>query len=78
MTCLETIYKDIEQDQAISQLVVGAESGQVFILDPSGSQILKTFSLPSAPVHMAVQGVLDVEYRICVACRNGNVYTIKV
>jgi hypothetical protein len=27
---------------------------------------------------MAVQGMLDVEYRIVVACRNGNVYTIKV
>jgi hypothetical protein len=30
------------------------------------------------PHLLAIQGLYDVEYRITVACRNGNIYTIKV
>ncbi|KAG0729916.1 Bardet-Biedl syndrome 1 [Chionoecetes opilio] len=34
-------------------------------------------SLPSVPVILSVTGLYDVEYRIIVACRNGQVYTLK-
>ena len=50
---------------------------QVLIMEPSGTAIMKRITLPSTPVFMAVQGLCDVEYRVVVACRNGNVYTIK-
>lgn len=34
-------------------------------------------SLPSVPVFLSVSGLYDVEYRVIVACRNGQIYTLK-
>lgn len=34
-------------------------------------------SLSSVPVFLSVSGLYDVEYRIIVACRNGQIYTLK-
>ena len=33
--------------------------------------------LPSPPVFIVATGLYDVDYRIVIACRNGNIYTIK-
>ena len=76
-TCMETLNKNMQNERAISSLVVGTESRHIIIMDPSGTSILKKFLLPSVPVFLAVQGTFDVEYRIVVACRNGNIYQIK-
>jgi Bardet-Biedl syndrome 1 protein len=76
-TCMEVIKKDLEEDDAVSMLVVGCENGQILILDTAGSSILKQWQLPSAPTHMAITGTKDVEFRIVVACRDGKVHTIK-
>ena len=76
-TCMETLKKDLEEDDACSMLVVGTESGLVIMLEPSGTAIAKKWQLPSAPVHMAITGSKDIEYRIVCACRDGNVHTIK-
>jgi Bardet-Biedl syndrome 1 protein len=76
-TCMETLNKNMQTERAVSSLVVGTESRHVLIMDPSGTAILKKFELPSVPVLLAVQGTYDVEYRIVVATRNGNVYQIK-
>ncbi|KAJ1632773.1 bardet-Biedl syndrome 1 family protein [Pavlovales sp. CCMP2436] len=77
ITCMETIKKNMDDDDALSQLVIGTESGSVLILDVGGVTIVSRFQLPSAPVYIAVTGLCDVEYRIVCACRNGSVYTIK-
>jgi len=76
-TCMETLKKDLEEDDAVSMLVVGTESGKVLVLDPAGTSIQKQWQLPSAPVYMAITGVRDIEFRIVCACRDGNVHTIK-
>jgi len=76
-TCMETLAKSMETERAVSSLVVGMESKHVVIMDPSGTSVLKKFLLPSVPVFLAVQGTYDVEYRIVVSCRNGNIYQIK-
>lgn len=34
-------------------------------------------SLPSVPTLMDVTGQFDVEFRIIVACRNGNIYVLR-
>lgn len=59
--------------------MVGTEAGFVYVLpqDPSNSQILSSVCLPSPPVMMSVTGTYEVEYRICVACRDGKIYYIK-
>lgn len=33
--------------------------------------------LPAAPTMMDVTGQFDVEFRITVACRNGNIYILR-
>jgi len=76
-TCMEVLRKDLEEDDAVSMLVVGTEAGQVLILDPAGTSVSKKWQLPSAPVYMAITGVRDIEFRIVCACRDGNVHTIK-
>ena len=76
-TCMETLNKNMSGDRAISSLVVGTESCHILIMEPSGTSISKKFLLPSVPVFMAVSGTFDVEYRIVVSCRNGNIYQIK-
>mmetsp|Transcript_1658 Transcript_1658/g.4843 ORF Transcript_1658/g.4843 Transcript_1658/m.4843 type:complete len:552 (+) Transcript_1658:21-1676(+) len=77
ITCMEVLKKNMDEEDALSQLVVGTESGLVLILDVSGATILTKFKLPATPVYLAVTGLFDVEYRIVCACRNGSVYTIK-
>ena len=76
-TCMEVLKKELEDDDAISMLVVGTESGSVLILDPSGTSVLKAFQLPAAPLYMNVSGVKDIEYRIVCACRDGNVHSSR-
>lgn len=76
-TCMETLNKNQTTERAISSLVIGTESKHVIIMDPSGTNILKKISVPSVPVLLSVTGLYDVEYRIVVACRNGNLYQIK-
>ena len=76
-TCMETLKKDIEEDDAVSMLVVGTENGMVLVLDQTGSNIVKQWQLPSAPVYMAITGSKDIEFRIVCACRDGNIHTIK-
>lgn len=58
--------------------MLGTENKEVLILNPAGSAIVSKLVLPAVPVFMAITGTLDVEYRIAVACRDNNVYTIKV
>eukprot|EP00276_Gloeochaete_wittrockiana_P008473 CAMPEP_0184664068 /NCGR_PEP_ID=MMETSP0308-20130426/51076_1 /TAXON_ID=38269 /ORGANISM="Gloeochaete witrockiana, Strain SAG 46.84" /LENGTH=592 /DNA_ID=CAMNT_0027107225 /DNA_START=108 /DNA_END=1886 /DNA_ORIENTATION=+ len=77
ITCLEVIKKNMEDDDAISSLVVGTESRDLMILDPSGASILTKVKLGNVPSFIAVTGLFDVDYRIVVACRDGKLYTIK-
>jgi len=77
MTCMETLKKDMEDDDAVSMLVAGTEAGQVLILEPSGTAVSSKIQLPSPPVFLAVTGLHAVEYRIVCACRDGHLYTIK-
>ena len=77
ITCMETLNKNVEGETAVSSLVIGTESRQVLVLDPPGSSILAKVTLPGVPVNLGVTGLHDVDYRIVVACRDGNLYTIK-
>lgn len=61
----------------ISDLPSGTENRTILIMDPNGVTVMKSINLPSVPVYMAIVGTYEVEYRIVVACRNGNLYTIK-
>ena len=42
---MEVLKKELEEEDAVSMLVVGTEAGQVLILDPSGQSISKQWQL---------------------------------
>ncbi|XP_064827634.1 Bardet-Biedl syndrome 1 protein isoform X2 [Oncorhynchus masou masou] len=77
ITCIGTLKKNMADEDAVSCLVIGTESKDVYILDPEAFTILSKMSVPSAPTQMDVTGQFDVEFRITVACRNGNIYILR-
>ncbi|KAM4721564.1 BBSome complex member BBS1 [Rhinophrynus dorsalis] len=77
ITCMGTLKKNMADEDAVCCLVIGTESREIFILDPEAFTILTRVSLPSVPTLMDVTGQYDIEYRITVACRNGNVYILR-
>jgi Bardet-Biedl syndrome 1 protein len=77
-TCIAVLMKDREdRNEGLGCLVLGTETGRLMILDKSGAHVHKKIQLPSPPVHIITSGLLDVEYRIIVACRNGTIYIVK-
>uniref|UniRef100_A0A673X1S3 BBSome complex member BBS1 n=1 Tax=Salmo trutta TaxID=8032 RepID=A0A673X1S3_SALTR len=77
ITCIGTLKKNMADEDAVSCLVICTESKDVYILDPEAFTILSKMSVPSAPTQMDVTGQFDVEFRITVACRNGNIYILR-
>ena len=80
ITCMDVIKKDSDDIDAVSLIVLGTESGHVYVLpqDPSNSNFVCKIALPSSvPVMLSVSGLFDVEWRVVVACRDGKLYTIK-
>ncbi|XP_067831667.1 Bardet-Biedl syndrome 1 protein isoform X2 [Heptranchias perlo] len=77
ITCMATLKKNMADEDAVGCLVIGTENMEVCILDPEAFTIQAKMSLPSVPVFVDVTGQFDVEFRITVACRNGNIYIIR-
>ncbi|KAF3703989.1 Bardet-Biedl syndrome 1 protein -like protein [Channa argus] len=77
ITCIGTLKKSTADEDGVSCLVIGTESSDVYILDPEAFIILSKMSLPAAPTSMDVTGQFDVEFRITVSCRNGNIYILR-
>lgn len=77
ITCMEVLRQNMDEPTAVSMLVLGTEKGMVYILDSSALNIAAKIELDAVPTMMSVLGLYDVEYRITVACRDGNIYTIK-
>lgn len=77
ITCMEVLKQNMDEPTAVSMLVLGTENKLVYILDNSALNIATKVELDAVPTFMSVLGLYDVEYRITVACRDGNIYTIK-
>lgn len=77
ITCMSTIKKSLDEPDAVSSLYFGTEAGQLYILQPAGTEVRNKFQLSSPPVFVASTGLLDVDYRIVAACRDGHIYTVK-
>eukprot|EP00903_Cladosiphon_okamuranus_P005978 g5900.t1 len=78
ITCLATMNRSREEEGAAVCLLAGTEDGQVVFLDPP-CKIITTAQLPrgAVPAFLAVGGLFDADWRLAVACRNGQIYTIK-
>lgn len=77
ITCMEVISRDRDGDKEMSSLIVGTEARQLLFLDPGCTAVELAVNLPAVPTHIAVHGLLNVEYRVNVACRDGVVYAVK-
>jgi len=77
ITCMEVLKQNMDDPTAVSMLVLGTENKMVYILDSSALTIQQKVELDAVPSFISVLGLYDVEYRITVACRDGNIYTIK-
>ncbi|XP_030610291.1 BBSome complex member BBS1 isoform X1 [Archocentrus centrarchus] len=77
ITCIGTLKKNMADEDGVSCLVIGTESSEVFILDPEAFIILSKMLLPAVPTIMDVTGQFDVEFRITVVCRDGNIYILR-
>mmetsp|Transcript_23512 Transcript_23512/g.51569 ORF Transcript_23512/g.51569 Transcript_23512/m.51569 type:complete len:590 (+) Transcript_23512:193-1962(+) len=77
ITCMEVLKQNMEEPTAVSMLVLGTENRMVYILDSSALNVATKVELDAVPTFISVIGLYDVEYRVTVACRDGNIYTIK-
>ena len=77
ITCMTTIRKDKVTPKGPCQLIVCTELGFVYIMDPTGTAIHQTITMPSPPAMARTVGLLNVDYRITVASRDGKIYNIK-
>mmetsp|Transcript_13561 Transcript_13561/g.32115 ORF Transcript_13561/g.32115 Transcript_13561/m.32115 type:complete len:420 (-) Transcript_13561:85-1344(-) len=81
ISCLSKVFKSHEEPDSVSCLMIGTESGKLHILNTLGTAVEKSVVINkearSIPVHVVNVGVLDVEWRTVVACRDGKVYQLK-
>ncbi len=56
MTCLAKINKGLEDEKAVQVLLIGTESKDIVILDPSGLKEKGRIGLPSVPVFIQTWG----------------------
>jgi len=80
ITCMKVLRKSNSGGTllpSVGLLVLGTESNKLIILDSISRKINHTITLPSIPVFISIEGTLDSEYRIVVACRNNRLYSIK-
>jgi len=77
ITCLSKIFKSHEEPGSVACLMVGTESGKVLLLNTLGTSVDKTIAINGIPTHIVNTGVIDVEWRSVVACRDGKVFQLK-
>ncbi|GLC45690.1 Bardet-Biedl syndrome 1 protein [Pleodorina starrii] len=77
ITCMDIVKQAIDEPDAVSCLVVGTESGRLLIINAAGTAIVKNIWVGITPAMIAVQGELDVGYRITVAGRDGKLYHVR-
>jgi len=78
IVCISTINKSNTYDPtAGQQLVIGTESGYIYVLDVNFSKAESCFILPYTPVRIRAWGNIDNDYSLNVLTRNDLIYTIS-
>lgn len=75
VTCLTSMPKSSLDN--IDVLVFGTERGMVRVVDSQAFQIIADCRIPGVPVQIVVYGVFDIDFRIFVSTRDGNIFSIK-
>ncbi|DBA70591.1 TPA: Bardet-Biedl syndrome 1 protein [Trebouxia sp. C0005] len=78
ITCMTTVKKAYDEDDAVSCLVLGTESGQVMVLSPTANIATHHWQLRQhVPAFLCASGLLDVEHRVAIATRHGKLVLMK-
>ncbi len=77
VTCMGTLYASRVGSYETSHLLIGTEAAQLLFLEQEGNSVACTVTLPSVPSHISTQGTFEVDSRVAVAARDGNVYMVK-
>lgn len=77
VTCMESIPLKKQSEVSEGRLVVGTESRVIYVVNPLTCSITDAFRINGTPVQIAPLGVLEVDYRILVLCREGRILIIK-
>lgn len=74
---MTTLKRASESPDAVDCIIIGTEHGQVHILDSEAFTVVASLTVPSVPVFLAAAGLIDVEYRLIICCRDAKIYTAK-
>jgi len=79
ITCMEALKIDSAESDSMNCLVVGTENRELYVLpaDPANSMVMCKVDLPSVPVMLNTSGILDVEWRVAIICRDQRLYSVK-
>ena len=79
ITCMEALKVDSSESDGMCCLVVGTENRELYILpsDPANSMVMCKVDLPAVPVLLNASGLLDVEWRVAIICRDQKLYSVK-
>ncbi|CAH1155344.1 unnamed protein product [Phaedon cochleariae] len=80
ITCMTTLKKKSDDKFEVSCPVLATESGNIYILDPQSFTILHQANacrMKVTPFMMRATGVLSLEFRILVACREGYICVLQ-
>ncbi len=77
ITSMGKIRKNLEEEKSVTLLLLGTENRELFVLEQNGISIRDRYTLKAVPWFIEATGTYDVDYRIVIACRNGQIYTIR-
>ncbi|CAG0880955.1 unnamed protein product [Cyprideis torosa] len=77
VTCMTTLKKSRDEPGALTCLIVATESGHLYILDPEAFTALTSAQMDGVPSHLVATGLYDVEYRVLIGCRDGQIFQAR-
>uniref|UniRef100_A0A0G4GR23 Bardet-Biedl syndrome 1 N-terminal domain-containing protein n=1 Tax=Chromera velia CCMP2878 TaxID=1169474 RepID=A0A0G4GR23_9ALVE len=77
VTCMGVLRKKGEEENALGSLVLGTETAKLVVLSVNADKILLELDLPAVPSFLCIVGTYEGEWRICVACRDARVISVK-
>ncbi|KAI6223161.1 Bardet-Biedl syndrome 1 protein [Aphelenchoides besseyi] len=77
LTCIATIKRNQQKEEAVDVLVVGAELGSVYWIDAQAFTILDSIKIHQPPVRMLTLGLYEIESRTFVVTRDSDVVILR-
>ncbi|CAD5212999.1 unnamed protein product [Bursaphelenchus okinawaensis] len=77
LTCLASMKRHEQRPDGVDMLVTAAENGAVYFVETNAFMRLDTVKITQTPDVIRTVGLYDVEFRVFVVCREGDVVILK-